>query len=428
MTNPPASLTRGVVALMGSGELAATMVEVHKDLLSRRGRAARAVFLDTPAGFQPNVDLIAQKAAEFFQHHVQHALEIASLKSADAALTPAGQCALDVLRRADFVLIGPGSPTYALREWRNTPVPEILARRVETGGCLVAASAAALTVGRFTLPVYEIYKVGEPLHWAEGMNLLGRFGLDLVVVPHWNNAEGGTHDTRFCYMGQERFRKLESLLPGDVQILGLDEHTACIIDLERGEATVRGVGCITLRDREGDRKFSAGARIPLDVLKGKTCGPGDRPLEISGAGKETKEETPDRSFWDTVHGLEADFEQGLEQQVPRKSVRALLELDRFLWEAQQRGESPDFISQAREILRELLVALGEKLEAALRGQTPNALHAVLTEEVLKLREQYRNQGHWAEADAIRATLERAGLVLEDTRDGPRWRLDPRRGS
>lgn len=413
---------------MGSGELAATMVEVHKNLLSRQGRTARAVFLDTPAGFQPNVDFIARKAAEFFQHHVQHTLEIVSLKSADAAMTPAGQEALDALRMADFVLIGPGSPTYALREWRNTPIPEILARRVETGACLVAASAAALTVGRFTLPVYEIYKVGEPLRWAEGLNLLGRFGLDLVVVPHWNNAEGGTHDTRFCYMGQERFRKLESLLPGDVRILGLDEHTACIIDLERGEATVRGVGCITLRDREGDRKFPAGACFPLDALKGKVCRPGDRPLERPADAEEMKEETPDESFWDTVHGLEEDFEQGLEQRAPRKSVRALLELDRFLWQAQQRGESAEFISQAREILRELLVALGEKLEAALRGQAPEALHAVLIEEVLNLREQYRNQGRWGEADAIRATIERAGLVLEDTRDGPRWYLGPRRGS
>ncbi len=413
---------------MGSGELAATMVEVHKDLLSRRGRAARAVFVDTPAGFQPNVDIIARKAAEFFQHHVQHALEIASLKSAEAALDPAGQRALDALRKADFVLIGPGSPTYALREWQRTPIPEILARRIEAGACLVAASAAALTVGRFTLPVYEIYKVGEPLHWAEGLNLLGRFGLELVVVPHWNNAEGGTHDTRFCYMGEERFRKLESLLPGDVRILGLDEHTACVLDLEREEATVRGVGAITLRDREGERKFPAGTRFSLDLLRGRISGAGDRAPEGAADGKEPNKEVSHSPFWDTVHGLEDDFEQGLEQRAPRQSVRALLELDRFLWQAQQGAESPEFISQAREILRELLVALGEKLEALFREQAPDPLHVPLMDEVLRLREQYRAQGRWAEADAIRATIERAGFVLEDTRDGPRWHPGRRRES
>ena len=43
------------------------------------------------------------------------------------------------------------------------------------------------------------------------MNILGHFGFNLVVVPHWNNAEGGNHDTRFCFMGEPRFKKLESL-------------------------------------------------------------------------------------------------------------------------------------------------------------------------------------------------------------------------
>ena len=46
---------------------------------------------------------------------------------------------------ADFVLIGPGSPTYAVRQWKQTPIPEILIKNVMEGGCLVAASAAALT-------------------------------------------------------------------------------------------------------------------------------------------------------------------------------------------------------------------------------------------------------------------------------------------
>ena len=49
---------------------------------------------------------------------------------------------------------------------------------------------------------YEIYKVGVDPFWAEGMDILGQLGLPLVVVPHWNNAEGGTFDTRFCFMGE----------------------------------------------------------------------------------------------------------------------------------------------------------------------------------------------------------------------------------
>jgi cyanophycinase-like exopeptidase len=99
-------------------------------------------------------------------------MSIASYKSNERATPYEAEQALQKLREANFVLIGPGSPTYAIRQWQQTPIPEILIKRVEEGGCLVAASAAVLTVGRFTLPVYEIYKVGEDLHWVEGMNIL----------------------------------------------------------------------------------------------------------------------------------------------------------------------------------------------------------------------------------------------------------------
>ena len=76
------------------------------------------------------------------------------------------------------------------------------------------ASAAALTLGVATIPVYEIYKVGEDPHWLEGLDLLGpATGLRAAVVPHYDNAEGGNHDTRFCYMGERRLQALEAALP-----------------------------------------------------------------------------------------------------------------------------------------------------------------------------------------------------------------------
>lgn len=63
------------------------------------------------------------------------------------------------------------------------------------------ASAAALTLGRFTLPVYEIYKVGEDPRWLDGLNILGEIGVNVALIPHYNNAEGGHHDTRFLLYG-----------------------------------------------------------------------------------------------------------------------------------------------------------------------------------------------------------------------------------
>jgi cysteinyl-tRNA synthetase len=48
--------------------------------------------------------------------------------------------------------------------------------------------------------------------------------------------------------------------------------------------------------------------------------------------------------------------------------------------------------------------------------------APLVEELLQLRERFRRSKQWQDADAIRESLQRAEIVVEDTRDGSRWRL------
>lgn len=405
---------------MGSGELTATMVEVHKELLASVAGHPRAVFLDTPAGFQLNVDQLSQKAVEYFRFHVRHPMSVASFKSNEGSTPYEREQAFHTLREANFILIGPGSPTYAVHQWQQTSIPEIFRRRIEAGGCLVAASAAALTVGRFTLPVYEIYKVGSQLHWVEGMNILGHFGFNLVVIPHWNNAEGGTHDTRFCYMGEPRFLALESLLPEDVGIFGLDEHTACLIDLQKDEAVIKGIGGVTLRRRGAEMTFQKGDRFPLDVLRSGNLGKGWKQTKPGPMGSAGEANTGEASFWERIHTIESAFHAGLEKHEPKEITTALLELDRTIWQAQKDLESDEFISQARDLLRELMVLLGVKFQSS-TGNEADCL-ALLVDRLLDLREEFRRNKQWNQADAIRETMEEANIIVEDTREGPRWRL------
>ncbi len=403
---------------MGSGELTATMVEVHKEILARSGSFPRAFFLDTPAGFQLNADQLSQRAVEYFRLNVGHLMEVISFKSKGVPAAEREQ-AFSRLKKADYVLVGPGSPTYAIRQWRETQIPEILELRIEEGACLVAASAAALTVGRFALPVYEIYKVGQDLHWVEGLDILGHFGLNTVVVPHWNNAEGGTHDTGFCFMGESRFGKLESMLPDDVSILGLDEHTACIIDLEMEEVSIRGIGSVTLRHRAFERKFLRGEKFPLSVLsewKSNITPPAQEMLMPEQGTEPVPEET---GFWDSVHALEAAYHKGIEDDA-RDAAQALLNLDRIIWQADQDKESPEFISQARELFHELIVILGMRLSSA-----PKSCYECLeplVEELLASRTSYKENKQWHEADVIRDCLKRAKIEVDDTNEGYRWRF------
>ena len=129
------------------------------------------------------------------------------------------------------------------------------------------ASAAAATAGLAAVPVYEIYKVGEPPHWLPGLDLLAAAGLRVAVIPHYDNAEGGTHDTRFCYLGERRLAVMERELPADAAVLGVDEHTAVIFDLVADTAEVRGRGGLTIRKNGVSTVLRAPAVLPIADLR-----------------------------------------------------------------------------------------------------------------------------------------------------------------
>ena len=277
--------TPRILAFMGSGETAPTMVTPHRDIVARLASAPpRAVLLDTPYGFQENGPEITQRAVEYFAKRVQLTIDAAGYPgplAADPAQRSAGAeaAALARLRTASYIFAGPGSPSYALSVWRDSPIPEALSTRLAEGAALVFASAAALTLGRFTIPVYEIYKAGQPVQWLEGLDLMSKAGFEgsCVVIPHYDNAEGGTHDTRFCYMGERRLAVMEAMLPDDAWVLGVDEHTAVIMDLDARTVSVTGRGALTVRRRAESRRFAAGEQLTLDTLqalaRGETAAP-----------------------------------------------------------------------------------------------------------------------------------------------------------
>ncbi len=232
-----------LLVIMGSGETSPTMVTIHKALVERLGPGHHTgVLLDTPYAFQENAADISARSQAYFARSVGLTVGVIAHSGDHAAPDVAA------IRGSDWVFAGPGSPSYALRKWRGTQVPEALRDRIAAGtGITIIASAAAAAMGLFAVPVYEIYKAGEDPHWLEGLDLLGVLGLKTAVIPHYDNAEGGTHDTRFCYLGERRLEILERELPADCAVLGVDEHTALVLDLETQLAEVLGKGAATVR-------------------------------------------------------------------------------------------------------------------------------------------------------------------------------------
>jgi len=413
-------MIRGNVVLMGSGELSATMVETHKKLLALNRLQGKALFLDTPAGFQENVDLISQRVSAFFKNQVGHTIEIASFKSADETTEKETADTMRLLSEGNYVLIGPGSPTYTVRQLKNSSIPSLLNAMITKGGCLTISSAAALTVGSHTLPVYEIYKVGEDLHWIEGLDILGHLGLNLIAIPHWNNAEGGNHDTRYCYMGEKRFHLLEKMLPSDQAILGIDEHTALIIDFYTNTAIVEGLGNVTVRRSGAEHYFARGEKVSINnLLKGPLIKTENKSSRENLNNINYHNNLEDNSFWKNLHSIESAFNTALDQNDSASMITKLLEADRLLWQAQLERENPEFISQGREIYREMIVLAGTGIK-----QTATIIpqkFTLLVEGLLELRNHYRKENKWSLADEIRQVLQEAGVTVEDTAEGTKWR-------
>ena len=136
--------TPGTITLIGSGEMSPSMGKLHRAVMSRIAGPVRPVFLDTPAGFELNSDQIADRAIEYFKQHLNLVLDVVTFKAAAAATPERVARALRQLRQANYIFAGPGSPTYAVRNWRDTPILKAMARRLETGAHLVFASAAAI--------------------------------------------------------------------------------------------------------------------------------------------------------------------------------------------------------------------------------------------------------------------------------------------
>ncbi len=409
----------GLLVVMGSGETAPTMVKPHRAIFERVG-GRPAVLLDTPYGFQPNADDISARAAGYFAASVGHKVDVLGWRTAP----PPGlarERAVGALSSAGWIFAGPGSPTYALRQWRDTVLPELLAQALQRDGVVVFASAAALTLGSHTVPVYEIYKAGATPYWEPGLDLFRQAtGLPAVVIPHYNNAEGGHHDTRYCYLGEARLSMLEGELPDSAFIFGVDEHTAVLLDLATGTATVVGTGGLTIRRRGLSTVYPSGSVLDLAVLAtGGRAASQARTATLTAAVAPASGEAPslpaaiDRavSAFDAAHaGRDADG-----------CVEAILELEQAQADWSADTLASDAGGLARAALRSMVVRLGQLAAVA---RDPAGSIGVYVQILLELRQRARAARDYASSDWIRDQLTAAGIETRDTPDGAAWQLAP----
>jgi hypothetical protein len=435
-----------VLAIIGSGETSPTMVTVHRELLSRlEPTGPQAIVLATPYAFQENAPDVSTRTQRYFADSVGLQVRVAAGTSpnADPGMAPPlippdaedepRQAA--AIRAADWVFAGPGSPSYALAHWQAGPVAAGLRDRVLAGdGLTVLASAAAATAGRFTLPVYEIYKAGGAPRWLDGLDLLGPLGLTVALIPHYDNAEGGRYDTRHCYLGERRLAVMERDLPANAAVLGVDEHTAVLIDLRTSDVEIRGRGGLTVRRSGHSVVLPAGTRLSIAELRDLVQGirraaddgrgrAGGRDEDAPGGGGaaaagDGETLNPPLPLPEIMAAAERRFEAAADIRDADAMVGVILELETAIgqWEADM--EEDQGTEQARALLRSLVGRLGRAAQDGLTDPRDRLRPAV--EPLLELRATLRGAGNFAAADAIRDALTAAGFDVSDTPEGTRW--------
>jgi cyanophycinase-like exopeptidase len=260
----------GQIAFLGSGETSLAGGRIFESLARKIDEPLRIALMETPAGFELNSSQVVGRVGDFMQTRLQNykpVVDIIAARKKDSPYSPNDLEIIKPLLYANMIFMGPGSPTYAIRHLKDTLAWDVIRARHRLGATLVFASAATISIGAHSLPVYEIYKVGQDVHAVDGLNLFEDFGVHLSFVPHWNNVDGGVDlDTSRCFIGMDRFAEWCNLLPSENTTLGLDEHTGIIIDFESGTCEVSGVSSVSLVRECDPEIYSSGSKFGLNQL------------------------------------------------------------------------------------------------------------------------------------------------------------------
>ena len=407
---------------MGSGETAPTMVKVHRSVVERLGpgRRARAAARhavrvpDQRRGDRvPGRDLLPR----------QRGCHVGGGRPAPGRATSKGPAVTPSSpswppRR--LVFAGPGSPTYALRQWQGTARPALLAEKLALGGALTFASAAALTLGAVTVPVYEVYKVGEDPRWVPGPRPAGRHRPARGAHPPLRQRRGRHPRHPVLLPGRGAAGRARARAPrGRLRPRRRRAHRACAststpTGLGGGPRRGHGPGPGSIGPHRGGRDHRPGSPSPelaAELASGRpvgaTRGPGRRPADRRpGSPRSTGAGPWPAATPTTGHRCWAPSGASKRRSAPRGAPRTSRRWWRRCWRsttscgrgARTRLQS-DALDRGRASLRAMVAELGEL--AALGARDPAGVVGPFVELALAPAGRGPRDRRFADADAVR---------------------------
>ena len=261
----PGGMSRGPIALVGSGEYLPQMENIDRMLLEHvGGGSARVVLLATAAGLEApaSPQRWARMGVEHFARLGARAEPVGILVRKDA-FDPQW---LRLLETADFIYFSGGSPQHVIQVLEYSPAWDVIRARHAAGAALAGCSAGAMAFGALTLQPRALWRRGAgesgasgAPNWYPALGLLGR----VIVLPHF--------DRMASRMGRETLALLAAAVPVGMTLIGVDEDTALVQVADGPPSTapspwqVMGRQGVSVFTADGEVHHAAGATVMLGL-------------------------------------------------------------------------------------------------------------------------------------------------------------------
>jgi hypothetical protein len=214
-------------------------------------------------------------------------------------------------------------------------------------------------------------------------------------------------------------------MSSDEFVLGVDEHTGLVIDLERESAAVVGNSGITLRKGDREVRRAAGDVLTLAELRSPEFTAGAHPVAPQPRSSEPgalSEPVAGTSLAASTDACRAAFDDAVARGDADAAVTALLTLEAAIraWSADTLQS--DERDRAVAALRSMISRLGEVAVVGLRD--PRGVVGPFVDGLLALRAVARAEKRYDLSDLVRDRLLAAGVEVRDTKNGVEWVLKP----
>ncbi|MGA0789301.1 MAG: CysS/YqeB C-terminal domain-containing protein, partial [Ilumatobacteraceae bacterium] len=223
-----------------------------------------------------------------------------------------------------------------------------------------------------------------------------------------------------------------AMLPDRAWVLGIDEHTGLVIDIDAGSAEVTGNGGVTLRVDGQSRHHPSGTVMDLAMLTDRdavaraiggtsasspqSADPDPSPEVASPATAEVVA----TSLAEEADRADAAFTAALTAGDAATATGVMLSLEQAIWAWSADTLQSDETDRARQVLRSMVTRLGDAAVGGLAD--PRSVVGPLVETLLELRASARTERRFETSDLIRDRLDANGVEVRDTADGAEWDL------